>query len=547
MDMRKYGGTGCILADDMARALSRSTACVGRSNRSPLPQGLGKTLQAITLLWTLLRQGFDGQPAAKRVIIVCPTSLVSNWDAECEKWLKGRVRTLPIAEATRADVISSIGAFLAHRRDSAQVLIISYETFRLHAERFKSPAACDLLICDEAHRLKNDATLTNQALDSLACRRRVLLSGTPIQVGPACCRWDRAARLTLAIAAQNHLDEFFAMVNFANPARPPLTASLLACPLTPGRAGRAGHPPRVPQEVRAAHPGRPRAGLERGAADKGRGALARAERGCGQVHPAAHQQPAVRAPAPEGDPDRVLPAVRAAERDVQRGALLQAGQAHRQRQGDEGAEHHPGPEEAVQPPEAHLRLGGERQGEGRLRGAVRLHEVHPAGACLLAPRTRRAHAPRPRQGLFDDGRAGRGAPSANWPEHGRVTLLSFLSLAHSLCSGKFLVLAELLGWLRRNTTDRIVLVSNYTQTLDLFAALCKERNYPFLRLDGSVSISKRQTLVKKFNDLADRQFAFLLSSKAGGCGLNLIGGNRLVLFDPDWRARSQRTHPLLWP
>lgn len=39
----------------------------------------------------------------------------------------------------------------------------------------------DLLICDEAHRLKNDATQTNKALDSLACKRRVLLSGTPMQ------------------------------------------------------------------------------------------------------------------------------------------------------------------------------------------------------------------------------------------------------------------------------------------------------------------------------------------------------------------------------
>lgn len=43
-----------------------------------------------------------------------------------------------------------------------QVLIISYETFRLHAERFKGASACDLLMCDEAHRLKNDATLTNK-------------------------------------------------------------------------------------------------------------------------------------------------------------------------------------------------------------------------------------------------------------------------------------------------------------------------------------------------------------------------------------------------
>jgi hypothetical protein len=43
-----------------------------------------------------------------------------------------------------------------------QVLIVSYETFRLHADKFKGPDSCDLLICDEAHRLKNDQTLTNK-------------------------------------------------------------------------------------------------------------------------------------------------------------------------------------------------------------------------------------------------------------------------------------------------------------------------------------------------------------------------------------------------
>jgi hypothetical protein len=59
-------------------------------------------------------------------------------------------------------------------------------------------------------------------------------------------------------------------------------------------------------------------------------------------------------------------------------------------------------------------------------------------------------------------------------------------------------------------------------------------------LDGSVSISKRQVLVKQFNDMAANQFAFLLSSKAGGCGLNLIGGNRLVLFDPDWNPANDK-------
>lgn len=43
-----------------------------------------------------------------------------------------------------------------------QVMIVSYETFRMHADKFQSPGSCDLLICDEAHRLKNDQTLTNK-------------------------------------------------------------------------------------------------------------------------------------------------------------------------------------------------------------------------------------------------------------------------------------------------------------------------------------------------------------------------------------------------
>lgn len=52
------------------------------------------------------------------------------------------------------------------------------------------------------------------------------------------------------------------------------------------------------------------------------------------------------------------------------------------------------------------------------------------------------------------------------------------------------------------------------------------------------------------NTLQD-EFVFLLSSKAGGCGLNLIGGNRLVLFDPDWNPANDKQvinyfEPLVW-
>lgn len=56
--------------------------------------------------------------------------------------------------------------------------------------------------------------------------------------------------------------------------------------------------------------------------------------------------------------------------------------------------------------------------------------------------------------------------------------------------------------------------------------------YDYFRLDGTMTITKRQKLVDQFNDPEGKEFILLLSSKAGGCGINLIGANRLILFDP---------------
>ena len=173
LEQRDFQGQGAILADDM---------------------GLGKTLQSVALIYTLLTQGFQqGTTVAKKVIVCCPTSLVRNWANEFVKWIgEGVVNVVALAESSKDAVLRGIRKYVLEPQ--VQVLVISYETFRRYANRIY-PRDCDLLVCDEAHRLKNAETETYTALDKLKCRRRILLSGTPMR---------------------NDLGEFFAMVNFTN-------------------------------------------------------------------------------------------------------------------------------------------------------------------------------------------------------------------------------------------------------------------------------------------------------------------------------------------
>lgn len=97
------------------------------------------------------------------------------------------------------------------------MLCISYDQFLIHSKALVAIPDVDLLICDEGHRLKNDKIKTTKALDSLPTKRRIILSGTPIQ---------------------NDLDEFYAMVNFVNPGvldTPELFKRIYANEITAGR------------------------------------------------------------------------------------------------------------------------------------------------------------------------------------------------------------------------------------------------------------------------------------------------------------------------
>ncbi|KDN40884.1 hypothetical protein K437DRAFT_275613 [Tilletiaria anomala UBC 951] len=108
-------------------------------------------------------------------------------------------------------------------------------------------------------------------------------------------------------------------------------------------------------------------------------------------------------------------------------------------------------------------------------------------------------------------------------------------------SGKLTTLDRLLKAIHKTTDDKVVVVSNFTSTLDIIEFLCERRGWPLLRLDGKTKTETRQELVNEFNrSPASSSFVFLLSAKSGGVGLNLIGANRLVLFDSDWNPSTDK-------
>ncbi|CAD2219907.1 DNA repair and recombination protein RAD54B [Angomonas deanei] len=131
------------------------------------------------------------------------------------------------------------------------------------------------------------------------------------------------------------------------------------------------------------------------------------------------------------------------------------------------------------------------------------------------------------------GREGKGIPREVLPPKYKPGDLSITN------GSKIHFVSLMLDELRRNgERDKLVIASNFTQTLSIIAALCDQKRVGYFQLDGSTPIKKRQELVDYFNVPFSQETVFLLSSKAGGVGLNLIGANRLILFDPDWNPAN---------
>ncbi|KAK2734802.1 DNA-dependent ATPase protein rad54 [Myotisia sp. PD_48] len=430
---------GCIMADGM---------------------GLGKTLQCISLLWTLLKQSPEaGKATIDKSIIVCPASLVGNWANELVKWLgKDAINPFVIDGKVSKPEIRQ-WAIASGRSVVRPVLIVSYETLRMHTEDLQD-TPIGLLLCDEGHRLKNGDSQTYTALNGLNVQRRVILSGTPIQ---------------------NDLSEYYSLLDFANP----------------GILGTRN-----------------------------------------EFHK-KYEMPILRGRDADGTDDQRKRGDECLAEllNLVNKFIIRRSNALLSKYLPVKYEHvvfcNLSPFQLdlynhfIQSPDIKSLLKGKGSQPLKAIGILKKLCNHPDLLKLAED------LPGSEQYFPEDY-----APPENRGRNRDV---------NSWYSGKMVVLDRMLARIRQDTNDKIVLISNYTQTLDLFERLCRSRAYGSLRLDGKMHAKKRQKLVDRFNDPDSEEFVFLLSSKAGGCGINLIGANRLVLFDPDWNpAADQQALARVW-
>ncbi|KDO26557.1 hypothetical protein SPRG_07959 [Saprolegnia parasitica CBS 223.65] len=198
-------GFGCILADFM---------------------GLGKTLQVVATVHTFLNAMVmeDGVSVAKynSALILAPAICVRNWEAEFKKWLSPRdVRRMGLTTLESDKNMQERVDTILQWQQHGGVIIMGYEMYRglvLQAtgeEKAKTnkytlrlqnqlkdayEALCapgpDLIVLDEGHRIRDAKSKLVRALTHVETKRRIILTGYPLQ---------------------NHLMEYWTMVNFARP------------------------------------------------------------------------------------------------------------------------------------------------------------------------------------------------------------------------------------------------------------------------------------------------------------------------------------------
>ena len=140
-------GFGALLADEM---------------------GLGKTVQLLALLAS--RYGSNDDPA----LVVCPASLVTNWEREIGRFIP-EMRVGSLAGPGRREIVKLL--------DENDVVVLSYAAARMHNDKLRK-RRFSFLVLDEAQHIKNPGSGNAKSCKNLSARRRIVLSGTPLENSP---------------------------------------------------------------------------------------------------------------------------------------------------------------------------------------------------------------------------------------------------------------------------------------------------------------------------------------------------------------------------
>ncbi|CAJ2513290.1 Uu.00g014090.m01.CDS01 [Anthostomella pinea] len=104
-------------------------------------------------------------------------------------------------------------------------------------------------------------------------------------------------------------------------------------------------------------------------------------------------------------------------------------------------------------------------------------------------------------------------------------------------SGKMMLLDQLLAKLKKDN-HRVLIFSQMVKVLDILGDYLRLRGYQFQRLDGTIGAGPRRLAINHFNAEDSQDFCFLLSTRAGGLGINLMTADTVIIFDSDWNPQA---------
>uniref|UniRef100_A0A672HI70 Chromodomain helicase DNA binding protein 4a n=1 Tax=Salarias fasciatus TaxID=181472 RepID=A0A672HI70_SALFA len=104
-------------------------------------------------------------------------------------------------------------------------------------------------------------------------------------------------------------------------------------------------------------------------------------------------------------------------------------------------------------------------------------------------------------------------------------------------AGKLLLLQKMMRKLK-DGGHRVLIFSQMTKMLDLLEDFLENEGYKYERIDGGITGGMRQEAIDRFNAPGAQQFAFLLSTRAGGLGINLATADTVIIYDSDWNPHN---------